>query len=178
MYHFWGTVIKPLFDILQPRAIVEIGADFGHNTRNILEYCRQTDSRAHIVDPVPKFEPEVLKNEYGDVFEFYKSQFGGNQSIQNVELYATPIFSCEAKIVRTSPDGTIVQTLSNTETLSNTRSNQIELLLEDDNYLDYELAETFMYDIYEWNGLEFVNKGRISKQKSELLQKHEKISPI
>ncbi len=73
MYHFWGTVIKPLFDILQPREIVEIGADFGHNTGNILEYCRQTDSRAHIVDPVPKFEPEVLKSEYGDVFEFYQS---------------------------------------------------------------------------------------------------------
>ena len=73
MYHFWEPVIKPLFDILQPREIVEIGADFGHNTRNILEYCHQTDSRAHIVDPVPKFEPEVLKNEYGNVFEFYKS---------------------------------------------------------------------------------------------------------
>ena len=73
MYHFWGPVIKPLFDILQPREIVEIGADFGHNTRNILDYCRQTNSRAHIIDPVPKFEPEVLKNEYGDVFEFYKS---------------------------------------------------------------------------------------------------------
>jgi len=73
MYHFWGSVIKPLFDILQPRSITEIGADFGHNTRNILEYCRQTKSRAHIIDPFPKFEPEAFKSEYGDIFDFYRS---------------------------------------------------------------------------------------------------------
>jgi glycosyltransferase involved in cell wall biosynthesis len=71
MYKFWDSIISPLFDILQPREIVEIGADHGFNTRRILDFCRQKKARAHIIDPLPKFDPEALKNEYGEVFTFY-----------------------------------------------------------------------------------------------------------
>ncbi len=73
MHQFWGTVIKPLFEAVAPREIVEIGADYGDNTRNILDYCRQTDSRAHIIDPQPRFDPEEFHQEYGDHFIFYQS---------------------------------------------------------------------------------------------------------
>lgn len=73
MYPFWDSIIKPLFEALQPREIVEIGADYGHNTRNILTYCKKTDSRAHIIDPQPKFDPEVFFKEYEGVVTFYQS---------------------------------------------------------------------------------------------------------
>jgi len=70
---FWDSIIKPLFELLRPHEIVEIGADYGHNTRNILTYCKKTDSRAHIIDPQPKFDPEAFQKEYGDHFIFYRS---------------------------------------------------------------------------------------------------------
>jgi len=73
MEQFWGSIISPLFEILQPREIVEIGADYGINTRNILTYCRKTDSRAHIIDPQPKFDPDAFRRQYGDNFVFYQA---------------------------------------------------------------------------------------------------------
>jgi hypothetical protein len=37
MHHFWSVAVKPIIEAVDPEAIVEIGVDFGHNTRNILE---------------------------------------------------------------------------------------------------------------------------------------------
>lgn len=73
MYLFWDSIIKPLFVALQSREIVEIGADYGHNTRNILAYCQQKGGRAHIIDPLPKFDPDAFQEEFGDHFIFYPS---------------------------------------------------------------------------------------------------------
>jgi glycosyltransferase involved in cell wall biosynthesis len=72
MHPFWQSITQPLFEILKPREIVEIGADYGDNTRNLLEWCRLSGARAHVIDPFPKFDPENFKAEYGDVFVFYK----------------------------------------------------------------------------------------------------------
>jgi hypothetical protein len=51
---FWHRYIKPLIETAQPRRLIEIGADSGWNTRNILEYCRQTGAHADIIDPAPR----------------------------------------------------------------------------------------------------------------------------
>ncbi len=48
---FWETVIEPIFEILQPGVIVEIGSSAGGNTSNILEYCRRSGAKLHIVNP-------------------------------------------------------------------------------------------------------------------------------
>jgi hypothetical protein len=53
MNRFWPRYIQPIFDVVQPRQIVEIGAEFGWNTRHILAYCRAHGARADIIDPVP-----------------------------------------------------------------------------------------------------------------------------
>lgn len=53
MNRFWPRYIQPIFDIVQPHQILEIGAEFGWNTRHILAYCRAHGARADIVDPVP-----------------------------------------------------------------------------------------------------------------------------
>ena len=52
MHRFWTLFTGPLVETVKPRRILEIGAEFGWNTRNILEYCRRSGARADIVDPV------------------------------------------------------------------------------------------------------------------------------
>ena len=53
MQRFWDRYIRPMFETIQPKRVLEIGADAGWNTRNILAYCRATGTRAQIVDPAP-----------------------------------------------------------------------------------------------------------------------------
>lgn len=51
MHRFWETFIRPILAIAKPRIIVEIGAEEGTNTRNILDYCRENNAFCHIIDP-------------------------------------------------------------------------------------------------------------------------------
>jgi hypothetical protein len=53
MNRFWPRYIGPLFKTVQPKKIMEIGAEFGWNTRNILSYCRAHGAHADIIDPAP-----------------------------------------------------------------------------------------------------------------------------
>lgn len=73
MYRFWDSIIKPVFDILQPKSIVEIGADQGNNTKNILEYCIQQDATLYSIDPLPKFDVSAWQEQYGKRFIIFKS---------------------------------------------------------------------------------------------------------
>ncbi len=54
MNRFWSRYIQPLIETAKPSLIMEIGADRGWNTRNVLDYCRATGARADIVDPAPQ----------------------------------------------------------------------------------------------------------------------------
>lgn len=72
MHPFWQSITQPLFEIVKPREVVEVGADYGDNTRNLLAWCRRSGARAHIIDPFPKFDPEDFAAEYGDAFVFYR----------------------------------------------------------------------------------------------------------
>lgn len=54
MNRFWHRYIKPLIETAQPQRIMEIGADSGWNTRNLLEYCRSHGAHADIIDPAPR----------------------------------------------------------------------------------------------------------------------------
>jgi hypothetical protein len=53
MQRFWSRYIKPIFETVAPKRVLEIGADAGWNTRNILAYCRAAGARADVVDPAP-----------------------------------------------------------------------------------------------------------------------------
>jgi len=53
MNRFWPRYIRPLFETVQPKKIMEIGAEFGWNTRLILSYCRAHGAHADIIDPAP-----------------------------------------------------------------------------------------------------------------------------
>lgn len=52
MHQFWLRFILPILLQLAPRQIMEVGAEFGWNTRRLLDYCRETGARLHVVDPV------------------------------------------------------------------------------------------------------------------------------
>jgi hypothetical protein len=53
MHRFWSAYTQPLIETLQPKRLLEIGAEFGWNTRHVLEYCRRVGAHLDVVDTVP-----------------------------------------------------------------------------------------------------------------------------
>ena len=53
MHRFWHSYTSPLIETLKPRRLLEIGAEFGWNTRHVLEFCRRTGAHLDVVDTVP-----------------------------------------------------------------------------------------------------------------------------
>ncbi|MGV6818334.1 MAG: glycosyltransferase family protein [Thiotrichales bacterium] len=68
MKRFWHTVLQPVLDIVQPDTVLEIGADTGINTKNVLEYCTSRECRLISIDPRPLFDVEAYKSQYGAKF--------------------------------------------------------------------------------------------------------------
>jgi hypothetical protein len=63
MHRFWPRFIAPLIEAAAPRRILEIGAEFGWNTRALLELGRTQHFFVDIVDPAPHpvFHEELAK---------------------------------------------------------------------------------------------------------------------
>jgi hypothetical protein len=61
-------------ELVKPRRIMEIGAEFGWNTRNILEYCRRTGAYADIVDPIALPSLQNVLAAYPDVHTYHQSK--------------------------------------------------------------------------------------------------------
>jgi Methyltransferase domain len=72
VHRFWNSVIEPVLEAVEPRVIVEIGADRGKNTTNILRYCVRRGAVAHVIDPLPKFSLEEWQQEYGEAVVFHR----------------------------------------------------------------------------------------------------------
>lgn len=72
MQRFWGTVIEPVLEAVQPKIIVEVGSDQGVNTANLLEFCRQTGATLHVIDPAPGYDVSKWQSEYGDCLVFHE----------------------------------------------------------------------------------------------------------
>ena len=53
MHRFWSAYTSPLIETLKPRRLLEIGAEFGWNTRHVLEYCRREGAHLDVVDTMP-----------------------------------------------------------------------------------------------------------------------------
>ena len=53
MHRFWKDYTAPLIEALQPKRLLEIGAEFGWNTRHVLEFCRRTGAHLDVIDTVP-----------------------------------------------------------------------------------------------------------------------------
>ena len=71
MNRMWDIIIEPILHELDVNNIVEIGSDYGVNTRNILDYCVKYDKNMVAIDPNPKFDLDEFVKEYGDKFKLY-----------------------------------------------------------------------------------------------------------
>src|SRR5579864_1231795 len=71
MTRFWERFIKPIIETSRARNLLEIGADFGWNTRNILQYCRETGAHVDVVDPAPRPELRGVLAQYDTEFTYY-----------------------------------------------------------------------------------------------------------
>ncbi len=58
-----ASMIEPLLNILEPKHICEIGAEFGHNTRFLGRYCKEHQTSLSVVDPsieeIPSWLAEI-----------------------------------------------------------------------------------------------------------------------
>lgn len=73
MKRFWHTVLQPILDIVQPGTVLEIGADTGINTKNVLDYCSSRDCKLISIDPRPLFDVEAYKTQYGEKFSLIEN---------------------------------------------------------------------------------------------------------
>ena len=73
MHRFWDIIIEPVLTMLEPEVVVEIGSDQGKNTVRLLEFCKNNNALLHAVDPLPKFDVDALKKQYGRHFVFHQS---------------------------------------------------------------------------------------------------------
>jgi hypothetical protein len=85
MHRFWTLFTGPIVETVKPRRLVEIGAEFGWNTRHILEYCRRTGARAEIIDPVALPSLQDVLAAYPEVHTYHQSK-----SIDVVPKLMTP----------------------------------------------------------------------------------------
>lgn len=69
MLAFWDKIIHPLLQSFGVKRIVEIGAEHGLNTSNLLQYCRAVNGELIVIDPAPRFDIQALKRKYYN--EFY-----------------------------------------------------------------------------------------------------------
>lgn len=72
MVRFWNRYLLPLITTAKPQRILEVGADNGWNTRQILAYCRANGCRADIVDPAPQAALHVELAQFtADEYRYY-----------------------------------------------------------------------------------------------------------
>lgn len=74
MHQFWLRFILPIVLQLAPRQIMEVGAEFGWNTRRLLEYCRQTGARLHVIDPVLHPDLAATLADFGDEYVYIQGK--------------------------------------------------------------------------------------------------------
>jgi hypothetical protein len=72
MQRFWETVIEPVFEVFQPKDIVEIGSNQGGNTENLLGFCRQIGAKLHVIDPAPGYDVAEWQRKHGKHLVFHK----------------------------------------------------------------------------------------------------------
>ena len=68
MLAFWEKIILPLLQSFGVKRIVEIGAEHGLNTSNLLQYCRAVNGELFVIDPAPRFDIQQYKMHFHKEF--------------------------------------------------------------------------------------------------------------
>ncbi len=71
MFRFWPLYIEPFARALQPARIMEIGADGGSNTHQVLAYCKDAGCKLDVVDPEPQPKLHDLMKGFGDILTYH-----------------------------------------------------------------------------------------------------------
>ena len=72
MYPYFPDIIEPILTQLQPRCILEIGAEAGRTTQLLLAFSQHHGARVHAIDPKPKFDLAQFKSKFGDHLVFHQ----------------------------------------------------------------------------------------------------------
>lgn len=72
MHRFWSHLVSPLLHEFAPRVLCEVGTASGENTRNLLEFARDTGAVLHAIDPEPGFPVDAWEREFGEAFRFHR----------------------------------------------------------------------------------------------------------
>ena len=70
--HVWHSLLRPLFEAADVKVIVEIGCADGRNTKNLLDYARNTGGKLHAIDPAPTFDAPQWQSVNPDVLHFHR----------------------------------------------------------------------------------------------------------
>jgi len=74
MHRFWNSVIEPLLTRAGPKVVVEIGAEIGRNTGNLIGFCEAHGAVLHVIDPKPRFDVQGWLKEHGDRLVIHKAK--------------------------------------------------------------------------------------------------------
>lgn len=68
---FWDDVFRPLLAAVQPKRILEIGADTGSMTLKLLDYAEEHGIVVESIDPAPSFDVDEVKARFQDHLIFH-----------------------------------------------------------------------------------------------------------
>lgn len=88
MRRFWNSVIKPIFIAENIRNIVEIGADKGDNTANLLQYAKESGGHLDSVDPYPSFPADEWAEKSDGAFKMHRClSLEAIPSLENADVF-------------------------------------------------------------------------------------------
>jgi hypothetical protein len=74
MHRFWQRFILPLLLAANPRRVIEVGAEFGWNTRGLLELAREGRFHVDVIDPCPHPVFFDVLAEFSGGFTFHQAK--------------------------------------------------------------------------------------------------------
>jgi hypothetical protein len=101
MHRFWESIIEPLLSKAAPNVVVEIGAEIGRNTANLIGFCQSNGAVLHVIDPLPRFDVRGWTREHGNRLVVHKAK----------SIHALPLIE--------SPDAVLIDGDHNWYTVSN-----------------------------------------------------------
>lgn len=73
MHYFWKLIVEPILKATTG-GVVEIGAEEGINTRNLLRHCKIYQKELIVIDPAPGFGIKQLIDEEGYDFKMFEDE--------------------------------------------------------------------------------------------------------
>jgi hypothetical protein len=86
MIRHWTRHVRPIIETVKPRRLIEIGADWGWTTREVVAWCQANGGHLDVVDPSPR--PELHQELAIFPREFYS--YHPLKSLQAIPQLLTP----------------------------------------------------------------------------------------